>query len=133
MTSYSLSLCMVLAALFAQPVQAYTDHDGDAILINPVDENYPIELLEANPQLPVKIIGKRNSPWYEKHYLECNRIFEVGKLTEKTKGWDGLERNLFLQRLDQKGARGIASQYPQFTSSQLADAEKELRKVKELP
>lgn len=133
MTSFVLSI-FVVAGTLSVPSLAYNgpDANGGEILVYPVDPYYPVEMLEKNPEIPVRIV-RREAAWYERKSRELHRIFEAGRMSEKTAEWDAYDRTMFVQRLEHRGARSIASEYPQFTSSQLKAAEVELRKVKSEP
>jgi hypothetical protein len=102
----------------------------DAIQVHPVDSHYPIEDLKKDPRFPIEV-PKKKTPWYVTKSKLRYRIFEAGGLQSQIKNWDELEKDLFLQRLDAKGASGVASRYKQFSLSQLREAEKELRRLKE--
>lgn len=108
--------------------------DPDALIVYPRDKFYPVDKLKKSMRGKVQI-QQRYSPWYERKHRDRARIFAAGGMEARIQKdkWDGLDRNLFLQDLDYKGARGIASTYKQFTLQQLQQAEAELRKVKAEP
>ena len=114
---------LLVTGLFGQALA-----DGE-ITIHPVDKNYPVEALLAKPQY--RLQEDSPAPWYIRKEKERDRIFAAGNMGPKIQKWDRLEKVLFLQRLDWKSARGVASVYPQFTLSQLEKAEKVLRQVKD--
>lgn len=139
-TYFSFGVAILLCANFAFAKTAKKSNstseaiDPEAVIVYPTDNFYPVKKLKE--AMPVKVqVQKRYSPWYERKHRQRDRIFKAGGMEARIKQdrWQGLERNLFLQDLDYKGARGVASVYKQFTLQQLQQAEAELRKVKAEP
>ena len=114
---------LLISGLFGQALA-----DGE-ITILPMSKNYPTEVLLADPRY--KLATAKPRPWNFLKQKEFYRIFAAGQMESQIKNWDGFDQQLFVQRLDWKTARGIASVYPQFSLRQLEQAEKVLRKVKE--
>ncbi|MFN7727606.1 MAG: hypothetical protein ACK5P7_00450 [Bdellovibrio sp.] len=135
MTWFNRALALAFGVIFCVLMSAFIAHakagdfEGDGkIVVDPVDQNYPIEVLEKNPAF--KAAKKKPAPWYHQAYFEKDRILKVAGLHEQIKKWSELEKDMFLDRLDRKGANEVAKLYPKISLKALKAAESEIHVVK---
>ena len=135
MTWFKRALALAFGVIFCVLMSAFIAHanSGDAdgggqIVIDPMDKNYPTDVLEKNPAF--RAAKKKPAPWYHQAYFEKDRILRVAGLNDQIKKWSELEKDMFLDRLDRKGASETAKLYPQIPAKSLKTAEKEIHIVK---
>lgn len=132
MTWFKRALAFAFGVVFCLLMTAFIAHaaggEPGEIVVDPMDDQYPAEWFEKHGGFQVS--KKKPAPWYHQAYTEKDRILRVSGLNEQAKSWSELEKDMFLDRVDRKGAVKASAQYPKLPLKALQTAEKEIRVVK---
>lgn len=135
MTWFKRALAFAFGVVFSLLMTAFIAHaanesaaDSGEIIVDPMDDQYPAEWFEKHSGF--QVAKKKKAPWYHQAYTEKDRILRVSGLNEQAKSWSELEKDMFLDRVDRKGAAKASAQYPKLPLKALQAAEKEIRVVK---
>ena len=117
---FSFLFCLLIGELLAHA------EDSGVLYVQSPGHQFDTKGLTA---MGIKVKEGEPKPWYVMKVRELPRIFAAGQMTKEAESWDHYDRDLFLNELALRGAKGVASEYHQFKEVQLVAAEKELRKV----